>query len=86
MDELSRGEVDDVIGIKAERAERARWRTESHASTKENDGWVDLDDRCHDMYNEREGEASGSGNTRELDCDEQEGTAQDMCDSGQLPK
>jgi hypothetical protein len=39
MDELSCGEVDDVIGIKAERAERVRWRTESHASTtKENDG------------------------------------------------
>jgi hypothetical protein len=36
----------------------------------ENDGSADLYDRCHDIYNEREGEASGSGNTCELDCDE----------------
>jgi hypothetical protein len=35
MDELSRGEVDDVIGIKAERADMARWRAGNHASTEQ---------------------------------------------------
>jgi hypothetical protein len=34
-DELSHGEVDDEIGIKAERAERARWQAENRASTKQ---------------------------------------------------
>lgn len=30
------------------------------------DGGAELDDRCLDIFSEREGEASGSGNAREL--------------------
>jgi hypothetical protein len=35
------GEIDDAMGIKAKQAERARWRAGNHASTGQENDWLD---------------------------------------------